>query len=652
MKVSELSKFERKIIFPFTAVVGQERAKLALLCCAVDPTIGGVLLSGEKGTGKSTLVRALSQVLPEIEIVEGCPFNCNPYNPLEMCDSCYAKVMSGSKLKVAKRKMKVVDLPLSITVDRLVGTLDIKKALTEGVRALQPGLLAEANRNILYIDEVNLLDDYVADVLLDAAAMGWNIIEREGISFRHPARFILVGSMNPEEGELRPQLLDRFGLYVKVEALSDPEERAEIVRRVEEFHADPISFYRKYEKEEESLRNSIIRARELVKDVVIDDDLLKLLIDTIIKLNIGTHRAEITTVKTAKAITALDGRKRVGIEDLKKAMELALPHRLKSRPLQPPQLPIMPPPSNTSQDSKQVETQKGKRRISSSQAKKFSSSKANFDEQSPGNKEITFKASKVHVNSRQLKFKTDASNFLRRRGSRKCRTTVIGYPHGYPISYTLPSKADHLNDIDLTATINAAAAKLKPLPLSIDENDLRVKIRKHRAPKLSVIVLDSSGSMGVLKRMSIAKGIAQKLIENSYINRDYVALITFRGNHAEVTVSPTRNYSTILEVIDKLPTGGKTPLPSALQSLLSLAKSFRLKNKNAIIEGILITDGKANVPLYTTVKDDILNLASAIAKSKIRLEIHDTRPPTAFELAPSYIGLIAKLTDARIHHYN
>ncbi|RLE50949.1 MAG: magnesium chelatase, partial [Candidatus Methanomethylicota archaeon] len=310
-------KHERKLVFPFTAIVGQEKAKLALLCCAVDPTIGGVLLSGEKGTGKSTLVRALSQVLPEIEVVDGCPFNCNPHNPLEMCDACYDKLASGGKLKVAKRKMKVVDLPLSITVDRLVGTIDIKKALKEGVRALQPGLLAEANRNILYIDEVNLLDDYVADVLLDAAAMGWNIIEREGISFRHPARFILVGSMNPEEGELRPQLLDRFGLYVPIEALNNPEERAEIVRRVEEFHADPTSFYKKYEDEEKQLRNTIIKAREIVKSAIIDDDLLKLLIETIIKLNIKTHRAEITTVKTAKAIAALHGRRKVTYEDLK-----------------------------------------------------------------------------------------------------------------------------------------------------------------------------------------------------------------------------------------------------------------------------------------------------------------------------------------------
>jgi len=643
-----LSTIDRKIVFPFTAIVGREKAKLALLCCAVDPTIGGVLLSGEKGTGKSTLVRALSQVLPEIEVVDGCPFNCNPHNPLEMCDSCYSKLMSGVKLKVVKRKMKVVDLPLSITVDRLIGTIDIKRAIKEGIRTLQPGLLAEANRNILYIDEVNLLDDYVADVLLDAAAMGWNIIEREGISFRHPARFILVGSMNPEEGELRPQLLDRFGLYVKIEALNNPEDRVEIVRRVEEFHADPISFYKKFELKEEELRKSIIRAKELVRRVEIDDDLLKLLIETVIKLNIRTHRAEIVTVKTAKAIAALNGRLKVNLDDLKKAMELALPHRLKSKPLQQVQQALSKQISKLIGGSSKLSTMKSESAQQRSEKPTNSNFKWNFE----GDKERVFEALNVTLPLLNYKLKSPKAELTGLRGSRRYRVTVIGYPQGHPVTYALPFRDEHLIDVDVNATINAAAIRLRRLPIEVDEQDLRVKVRKHRAPKLSVILLDSSGSMGVMRRMSIAKGIAQKLIEQSYINRDYVALIAFRGKCAELVVPPTRNYLELINAISKLPTGGRTPLPSALQLLIQLVRSFKLKNRSAVVKGILITDGKANVPLRKAVRSDIEELSIELARRGIELEIHDTRPPTTLELSPSYIELIAELTNAKIYHYH
>jgi len=652
-KISQV--MERKLIFPFTAIVGQEKAKLALLCCAVDPTIGGVLLSGEKGTGKSTLVRALSQVLPEIDVVKGCPFNCNPYNPLEMCDNCYYRLHSGDKLEVVKRRMRVVDLPLSITVDRLVGTLDIRRVLKEGIKALQPGLLAEANRNILYIDEVNLLDDYVADVLLDAAAMGWNIIEREGISFRHPARFILVGSMNPEEGELRPQLLDRFGLFVKIEPVKDLDARAEIVRRVEEFYADPISFYRRYEDRERALRDSIIRAREILREVVLEDDLLKLLIETIIKMGIGTHRAEIVTVKTAKAIAALNGRKKVTLEDLEKAMELALPHRLKSKPFQPlPRSSEIPRPSPPKHEHKHHDH--GENAHSGSQAsqkpEKGQNSQGNFNNWSVGNRDLVFRATDVDVDTSSLAPIIGGGGFPKGRGSRAHRLTVIGHPHGYPISYTLPRKPDELHDIDLVASINAAAMRLRRLPLVVDEEDIRVRVRKCRAPRLIAIVLDSSGSMGILKRMSIAKGIAQRLIEESYVRRDFITLITFRGQQAELTVPPTKRYEDVLRALDELPTGGRTPLPAALQSLLTVARIFRMKHRDAAVKAILITDGKANVPLNRSVEEDIRALVGALTRNNIKLEIYDTRPPSDFELAPSYINLIAELSGASVHRYN
>ncbi|MHA1470606.1 MAG: ATP-binding protein, partial [Candidatus Asgardarchaeia archaeon] len=328
----------KRYVFPFSAIVGQENMKLALLLNAINPRIGGVLIRGQKGTGKSTAVRALADLLPEIDVVEGCPFNCNPHNPREMCDSCFSKFEHGEKLKVKRRKVKIVLLPLNATVDRVVGALDISKALKEGIKALEPGLLAEAHRGILYIDEVNLLDDYIADILLDVAVSGINVVEREGVSVSHPSNFILIGTMNPEEGELRPQLLDRFGLQVTVEELKDPKDRIEIIKRVEAFENDPEEFLEQFKEKQKLLRNKIIRARELLPKVEISDDLLLLIVSLCLKIGASSHRAEITLTRTAKTLAAFDGRTYVTEEDIKRAAILALPHRIRKMPFEVPQL--------------------------------------------------------------------------------------------------------------------------------------------------------------------------------------------------------------------------------------------------------------------------------------------------------------------------
>ena len=608
-------------IFPFTAIVGQEKAKLALLCNAVNPAIGGVLLSGDKGTGKSTMVRALADVLPEIDVVKGCPFNCNPYNELEMCEVCRERAKRG-EVEVERRKMRVVDLPLSVSVDRLVGTIDIEKALKEGIKALQPGILAEANRNILYIDEVNLLDDYIADILLDAAAMGWNVIEREGVSLKHPSRFILVGSMNPEEGELRPQILDRFGLYVQIEAVKDVEQRMEIVRRVEEFQADPIAFRRKFEKEQRRLRERIERAREIVNRVEIDDDLLKLLVKAIVDMGIKTHRAEIVTVRTAKAIAALDGRKRVSFEDLKKAMELSLPHRLKDKPFDS----IKPPT---------IESKTNEGNFKENSKSHNASVNSNI-----GNSSIEAGISDVDVEiPKGDNFKAERSF----RGSRDEKAIVIGQSHGYPIS-SVPS--DRLIDVDLIATIRSALANGRR---EIKPEDIRVRVRKTRLPRLTVILLDASGSMVAMRRIAIAKGIAKRLIENSYIKRDFLSLITFRGYSAEILVPPTKNYSKVMSALHGVKVGGRTPLSSALLNLLQLSRAFRLKNKNSVVKAILITDGKANTPLrLKSIKDEMITLAKAIRRNEIKLEIYDTRSK-AIDPAPSYIDLLTEILNAKVY---
>lgn len=624
----------KRIVFPFTAIVGQEKAKLALLCNAVNPAIGGVLLSGDKGTGKSTMVRALADVLPEIEVVKGCPFNCNPYNELEMCEVCREKARNG-EIEVERRKMRVVDLPLSVSVDRLVGTIDIEKALKEGIKALQPGILAEANRNILYIDEVNLLDDYIADILLDAAAMGWNVIERESVSLRHPSRFILVGSMNPEEGELRPQILDRFGLYVQIEAVKDVEQRMEIVRRVEEFQADPIAFRKKFEKEQRKLRERIERAREIVNRVEIDEDLLKLLVKTIVEMEIKTHRAEIVTIRTAKAIAALDGRKRVSFEDLKKAMELALPHRLKDKPFE-----SIKPPDISNSDSKDSKgNESDSKRNNHKHGHNSSHTKADIN-LGMGNSSVYAGISDVNIDMPKGEdFKAERSF----RGSRDEKAVVIGHPHGYPIS-NVPF--DRIIDVDLVATIRSALANGRK---QIEHDDIRVRVRKTRLPRLTVIMLDASGSMIAMKRIAIAKGIAKRLIENSYIKRDFLSLMVFRGKSAEILVPPTKNYSKVMSALDGVRVGGRTPLSSAFLTLLQLSKAFRLKNKNSVVRAILITDGKANTPLRSkSIKDEIVTLAKAIKRNEIKLEIYDTRGGI-IDPAPSYIGLLTEILKARVY---
>lgn len=312
--------------------------KKALILNAINPRIGGVLVRGDKGTAKSTAVRALADILPEIDIVAGCPFNCNPFDEREMCSICHDIYEKGIELNSTARQVRVVDLPLGVTEDRVVGTIDLEKALKEGMKAVEPGILAAVNRGILYIDEINLLDDHVADVLLDAAAMGVNTVEREGISLSHPAKFILIGTMNPEEGELRPQLLDRFGLQVSVDGIEDIAQRTEIIRIIEEYERNPDFFAEGAEKEQNELRAKILSAQEMLPEVTVSNDLLEMISSTCIEMGVRTHRADITIVRTAKTIAAFDARTEVTMEDVREAMEFALPHRMRRKPFEEPKI--------------------------------------------------------------------------------------------------------------------------------------------------------------------------------------------------------------------------------------------------------------------------------------------------------------------------
>ncbi len=318
--------------FPFAAIVGQERLTQALLLNAVNPRIGGVLIKGPSGTGKSTAVRGLAELLPEIDAVADCPFSCPPQEP---CDACSERVAHGEELPVTRRRRRIVDLPLNATEDRVSGTVDITRALKEGVRALEPGLLAEANRGILYVDEINLLDDHLTDVLLDAAALGVNVVEREGVSIAHPARFLLVGTMNEEEGELRPQIADRLGLEVEVEALTGPEERAEVVKRREAFARDPDGFRAAWAGSQREVADRVAGAERRLSDVQLPDPLYAAVGHLVLRSGVESHRADITIVECAKALAALDGRVEAGADDVLGAAALALGHRLAVDPFAP-----------------------------------------------------------------------------------------------------------------------------------------------------------------------------------------------------------------------------------------------------------------------------------------------------------------------------
>ena len=615
-----------RFVFPFTAIVGQEKMKKALLLNAVNPRIGGVLIRGQKGTGKSTAVRALAELLPEIKVVKDCPFNCNPDNPQEMCDSCYEKYARGEQLQWIKRKVRIVNLPLNATVDRVVGTLNIEKALKEGLKALDPGLLAEANRGILYIDEVNLLDDYVADVLLDVAASGVNIVERENISVMHPSRFILIGTMNPEEGELRPQLLDRFGLQVEVEPITDPALQIEIVKRVEEFEANPSGFIAKFEEKQRELKLKIERARELLPNVQISDDLLHEIANICSKLSVS-NRAPIVITKTAKTIAALSTRVNVNKDDVLEAMELALPHRMRKKPFEQPYIP-----------RKRLEEMISKNSCNDSIGNECQNKE---DRKSPQSREKIFKIGRPF--SVNLEIKEERKTYTGKSG-RTAKST--GTSRGTYIYSTIPKGKP--KDVALDATIRAAASRLagtRSIPLKISDEDIREKIRRVKTSSLITLVVDASGSMAAQKRMEAAKGAVLGLLSDAYRRRDKIAFIAFRGKTSQILLPPTNNIDLAEKALAKLPTGGKTPLPHALLTALNLVKSQQRIHSNTIEPIIaLITDGKANVSLGGNIRKEITEICRKIRENNIHLAVIDV---SENPFTPNYISDIIEAANAK-----
>ena len=616
---------KRKTI-PFTSIVGQDDMKFALILNAINPRIGGVLIRGDKGTAKSTAVRALADLLENIQVVSDCPFNCNPENPEDMCDLCFEKSQS-KEINSVEKKTPVVDLPLGATEDRVVGSLNVERAIKEGIKALEPGILAAANRGILYIDEVNLLDDHVADVLLDSAAMGVNIVEREGVSVAHPSKFILVGTMNPEEGEIRPQLLDRFGLQVSVVGIEDVDQRMQIAKMAEAFDADPDGFAAKSQGSQAEMKEKISRARKLLRQVSMSDDLLRSIASTCIDLGVKTHRAEIVITRTAKTIAAFDGRTEVNSEDVKKAMELALAHRMRSRPFEPPTLnkdkleKSMQQHQHEHQHQQQNPKQQKKQEQQPQQPDENQDAKQT---QASQPQEQVFEIG-TPIDVRAINMPRKRDRIARRKTGGRRMNTLALRNRGRYLRQRMPQEG---KDIAIDATIRAAAPYQKvrfgPNAIRVKSEDIREKERVGKTSAVVLFVVDASGSMGAMQRMESAKGAVLSLLMDSYQKRDKIGMVAFKGKDAELILPPCSSVDLALSRLQELPTGGKTPLSAGLSRALQLLQGELRKDEETKPMMVLISDGRANVGMGGKIRDELMEISERSKQLGVHTLVIDT----------------------------
>ncbi len=619
-----------RTVFPFTALVGQDEMKLALLLNVIAPSIGGVLIMGHRGTGKSTAVRALADVLTPLNVARECLFNCDPDDSPNLCDACFQQLNSDGKLAKTRQPVPFVDLPLGATEDRVCGSIDIERALRDGVKSFEPGLLARANRGFLYIDEVNLLEDHLVDLLLDVAVTGRNTVEREGISLEHPARFVLVGSGNPEEGELRPQLLDRFGLSTDVQTVLDLDERIAIVERREDFEREPDGFIKLYEPQQAKLRRQLERARRSFSQVKISRELLRHIAELCIRLKVDGHRGELTIARAARAHAAFDGRKTATSEDVRRVAAMSLRHRLRRDPLEGThggarvedevndlfgadaagsekenvQISNQPEPSDPDtsggktlsgrhekkdKDGQETEKRPGdktKRRASEERVvPPVEASLPDETVESVASRER--KLMRAEGVTRRGRRKNDARDLRRGRYTRatiqKTRAGVVA------IDATLRAAASSSRIEHRTAMVSDRTG------VHITSEDLRFKSFSGKTGTLYILAVDVSGSMAV-NRINQAKGALAHLLRRSYINRDRVALVSFREHAAELLLAPSKSPGRAKKLLDALPVGGATPLAAGLMRALEVARRAGAENSPHIVL-VIFTDGRANVAL-------------------------------------------------------